>query len=177
MHRKARSGGPSSFCEPLESFALPPDVVLQQRRPQLQHLLGTLPRAREGSPRGRECRARRSGLRGQLNDGFRQARHELVAVTDADTHMHPQALKMLVARMCRSPLLAAIAGAPHVTNRGRFLLAMQTLEAASIIGLIRRTQSLTGRVVSSRASSVSSAATVSSPSVATTHEWQPRTST
>ena len=42
--------------------------------------------------------------------------------------------------------MAAVAGAPHVTNRGRFLLAMQVLEAASIIGLIRRTQSLTGRV-------------------------------
>ena len=60
--------------------------------------------------------------------------------------MHPEALKLLVARICRSPLLAAVAGAPHVTNRGRFLLAMQVLEAAAIIGLIRRTQSLTGRV-------------------------------
>ena len=38
------------------------------------------------------------------------------------------------------------AGAPHVTNRGRLIRAMQVLEAASIIGLIRRTQSLTGRV-------------------------------
>ena len=100
-----------------------------------------------GDPR---CRVIRDpvnrGKADRLNVGFRQARHELVAVTDADTHMHPQALKMLVARMCRSQLLAAIAGAPHVTNRGRFLLAMQTLEAASIIGLMRRTQSLTGRV-------------------------------
>ena len=100
-----------------------------------------------GDPR---CRVIRDpvnrGKADRLNGGFEQARHELVAVTDADTHMHPQALKMLVARMCRSPLLAAIAGAPHVTNRGRFLLAMQILEAASIIGLIRRTQSLTGRV-------------------------------
>ena len=86
------------------------------------------------------------GKADRLNLGFEQARHELVAVTDADTHMHPQALKLLVARMSRSPLLAAVAGAPHVTNRGRFLLAMQVLEAASIIGLIRRTQSLTGRV-------------------------------
>ena len=100
-----------------------------------------------GDPR---CRVIRDpvnrGKADRLNVGFRQARHGLVAVTDADTHMHPQALKMLVARMCRSQLLAAIAGAPHVTNRGRFLLAMQTLEAASIIGLMRRTQSLTGRV-------------------------------
>ncbi len=98
----------------------------------------------------RRCRVIRDpvnrGKAEQLNLGFRQARHGLVAVTDADTHIHPQALKLLVARMCGSPLLAAVAGAPHVTNRGRFLLAMQVLEAASIIGLIRRTQTLTGRV-------------------------------
>ena len=100
-----------------------------------------------GDPR---CRVIRDpvnrGKADRLNFGFTEARHELVVVTDADTHMHPQALKLLVARMCRSQLLAAVAGAPHVTNRGRFLLAMQVLEAASIIGLIRRTQSLTGRV-------------------------------
>jgi poly-beta-1,6-N-acetyl-D-glucosamine synthase len=54
--------------------------------------------------------------------------------------------KLLAARICRSPIVAAVAGAPHVTNRGRLLLAMQILEAAAIIGLIRRTQSLTGRV-------------------------------
>ena len=33
-----------------------------------------------------------------------------------------------------------------MTNRGHLLLAMQVLEAASIIGLIRRTQALSGRV-------------------------------
>jgi biofilm PGA synthesis N-glycosyltransferase PgaC len=48
--------------------------------------------------------------------------------------------------MERSPLVAAVAGAPHVTNRGRLIQALQVLEAVSIIGLIRRTQSLTGRV-------------------------------
>jgi biofilm PGA synthesis N-glycosyltransferase PgaC len=86
------------------------------------------------------------GKADRLNFGLRQARHELVVIVDADTHLHPQALKLLVTRMRRSPLVAAVAGAPHVTNRGRLLLAMQVLEAAAIIGLIRRTQSLTGRV-------------------------------
>ena len=86
------------------------------------------------------------GKADRLNAGLLEARHELVAVVDADTHVHPEALKLLVARMYRSPMVAAVAGAPHVTNRGRLLLAMQMLEAASIIGLIRRTQSLTGRV-------------------------------
>jgi poly-beta-1,6-N-acetyl-D-glucosamine synthase len=82
----------------------------------------------------------------QLNAGFARARHELVVVTDADTHMHPLAVKLLVARMTSSPMLAAVAGAPHVTNRTGVICAMQVLEAAAIIGLIRRTQSLTGRV-------------------------------
>ena len=82
----------------------------------------------------------------QLNVGFARARHGLVIVTDADTHMHPHAIRYLVARMESSPLLAAVAGAPHVTNRDGLICAMQVLEAAAIIGLIRRTQSLTGRV-------------------------------
>jgi poly-beta-1,6-N-acetyl-D-glucosamine synthase len=82
----------------------------------------------------------------RLNRGFEVARHELVVVTDADTHVHPLALKLLVARMNRSPRLAAVAGAPHVTNRRNLLCAMQILEAASMIGLIRRTQAVAGRV-------------------------------
>jgi poly-beta-1,6-N-acetyl-D-glucosamine synthase len=97
--------------------------------------------------RGRVVRAAVNlGKADRLNEGFREARYDLVAVIDADTHLHPAALKFLVARMARSPLVAAVAGAPHVTNRGRLLPALQILEAASIIGLIRRTQALTGRV-------------------------------
>src|SRR3954447_17382263 len=86
------------------------------------------------------------GKADRLNLGLERARHELVAVADADTHMHPVALKLLVTRLQRSPLVAAVAGAPHVTNATRLIPLMQVLEAASIIGLIRRTQSLTGRV-------------------------------
>ena len=104
-------------------------------------------KAAAGDPR---CRVLRDpvnrGKAEQLNAGFREARHPLVAVIDADTHLHPQALRLAAARMARSPMVAAVAGAPHVTNRGRLLLAMQVLEAAAIIGLIRRTQSVTGRV-------------------------------
>jgi biofilm PGA synthesis N-glycosyltransferase PgaC len=86
------------------------------------------------------------GKAAQLNAGFARARHELVVVTDADTHMLPHALRRLAARMDQSPLVAAVTGAPHVTNRGRLISSMQVLESASIIGLIRRTQSLSGRV-------------------------------
>ena len=111
---------------------------------------GTETAAQQAAGADRRCRVIRDpvnrGKADRLNFGFRQARHELVAVIDADTHLHPAALKLVVTRMRRSELVAAVAGAPHVTNRGQFLLAMQVLEAATIIGLIRRTHSLTGRV-------------------------------
>lgn len=86
------------------------------------------------------------GKADRLNLGFARAAHELVIVTDADTHLHPRAVKLLVARMSRSPRIAAVAGGPHVTNRRSVLAGLQILEAASIIGLIRRTQALIGRV-------------------------------
>jgi poly-beta-1,6-N-acetyl-D-glucosamine synthase len=82
----------------------------------------------------------------RLNDGFRTARHDLVVVIDADTRLHPQAVRRLTAHISRSRLLAAVAGGPHVTNRQNLLCAMQVLEAASIVGLIRRTQAVAGRV-------------------------------
>ena len=82
----------------------------------------------------------------RLNVGFVRASHELVLVSDADTHLHPLAVKLLVARIAHSPRIAAVAGAPHVTNRRTLLGAMQSLEAASIIGLTRRTQALGGHV-------------------------------
>ena len=86
------------------------------------------------------------GKADQLNAGFARARHELVAVADADTHLHPLALKLLVNRMLLSERTAAVAGGPHVTNREHFLSAMQVLEVASIVGLIRRTQAISARV-------------------------------
>jgi poly-beta-1,6-N-acetyl-D-glucosamine synthase len=82
----------------------------------------------------------------RLNLGLRRAGHDLVATTDADTHLHPHALKLLVSRMAQAHRIGAVAGGPHVTNRGTLLEAMQVMEAASIIGLIRRTQSVSGCV-------------------------------
>ena len=82
----------------------------------------------------------------RLNIGFARARHDLILVTDADAHLHPAAVRHLVERLNRSPMVAAVAGGPFVTNRGYLIAALQVLEAAAVIGLIRRTHSLTGRV-------------------------------
>ena len=103
--------------------------------------------AAENDPRVRVVRDPvNRGKAERLNIGFQLAATELVIVSDSDTHMHPLAPKLLVSRLLRSRLNAAAAGGPHVTNRVNLLAAMQILEAASIIGLIRRTSSLRGRV-------------------------------
>ncbi|MFD6415502.1 glycosyltransferase [Streptomyces sp. NPDC060194] len=87
-----------------------------------------------------------TGKADRLNAGMRRARHDLVLVTDADTHLHPTAVRYLVARIGRSPRYAAVAGSPRVTNRERLITAMQVLESAASIGLMRRTHALAGRV-------------------------------
>jgi Glycosyltransferase like family 2 len=131
--------------------------ALEAEYPELEILVlddgstdGTVAAAEEavgGDPRAEVVRdGVNRGKAERLNLGLRRARHDLVLACDADTHMHPQAPKYLVARMLRSNLNAAVAGSPHVTNRTNLLCAMQVLEAASIIGLIRRSQALRGRV-------------------------------
>jgi len=103
--------------------------------------------AAAGDPRARVIRDEvNRGKAERLNAGFAAARHDLVMVTDADTHMHPQAIRLLVARIESSPRFAAVAGAPHVTNRTGILCALQVIEAMAIIGLIRRAQAANRRV-------------------------------
>ena len=103
--------------------------------------------AAAGDPRVRVVRDPENVGKGdRLNLGFRDAQHGLVLVTDADTHLHRDALRLLVSRLLRHPSIGAVAGAPHVTNRHNLLTSMQTIEAASSIGLIRRTEALSGRV-------------------------------
>lgn len=109
--------------------------------------VGAATEAAGGDPR---CQVVRDpvnrGKAERLNAGFARAEHDVIVVTDADAHLHPHAIRHLVARLTRTPMVAAVAGGPFVTNRGYLISAMQVLEAAAVIGLIRRTQSLTGRV-------------------------------
>lgn len=110
----------------------------------------TVLRAREAIGGDRRARviedAINVGKADRLNMGFAVAQHPLVVVTDADAHMHPEALRHMAAVMEGSAMLAAVASSVHVTNRTTILAEMQVLEAVAVIALIRRTQSLTGRV-------------------------------
>ncbi len=103
--------------------------------------------AAEGDPRVRVVRdSVNRGKADRLNMGLQEARNDLLIVADADAHLEREAIKFLVARMYRHPHVAAVAGMPHVTNRGTLLAGLQMLEFPSIVGLIRRTQALGGRV-------------------------------
>jgi biofilm PGA synthesis N-glycosyltransferase PgaC len=100
-----------------------------------------------GDRRLRVVRSRMNlGKADRLNEGLKLARNPLVMVVDADAQVHPAAMRMLVARIERTPKLGAVAGDPRVTNRGSTLAALQVLEFSSIIGLIRRTQAVGGTV-------------------------------
>lgn len=71
----------------------------------------------------------------------------LVVVIDADTLLDPQTLKWLVAPFTRQPRLGAVTGNPLVFNRGNLLEKLQAAEFASIVGLIKRSQRVLGRVL------------------------------
>lgn len=110
----------------------------------------TAERAREAGGGDRRLRVLRDeankGKAERLNSGVREARGKYLLVQDADATVHPLAVRVLVARLQTSPRLAAVAGDARVTNRGSIFAALQTLEFAAVIGLIRRTQALTASV-------------------------------
>jgi biofilm PGA synthesis N-glycosyltransferase PgaC len=76
---------------------------------------GTAEAAREAVEGDPRCEVVRDevnrGKAERLNIGFTRARHDLIVVTDADAHLHPHAIRHLVARLHRSPMPAAVAAA------------------------------------------------------------------
>jgi biofilm PGA synthesis N-glycosyltransferase PgaC len=79
-----------------------------------------------------------------LNLGLSACRTELVCTVDADTHLTPQALIRIVARLLISPPdTAAVAGSIQVRNReGGFLARLQHFDYYLSIASIKRQQAL-----------------------------------
>ena len=130
-------------------------------------------RGGRGRRRGRPASRGRPGPRqpgqgGAAQVGFRRPGTSWSPSCDADTHLHPLALKLLVSRMLRSTADRRRRRARRTSPTAAACSAPAGLEAASIIGLIRRTGRSAGGSASSPASSGSSAATRCSPSAATT---------
>ena len=89
--------------------------------------------------------ARNQGKAVALNTGARLAKHELLVCIDGDALLDPQALRW-VARTFRRSTVGGITGNPRIRNRSSLLGRLQVGEFSSIIGLIRRSQTMVGRL-------------------------------
>lgn len=78
-----------------------------------------------------------------LNTGALMARHEILVCIDGDAILDPHALRWF-ARGFRRNNVGGMAGNPRIRNRTTFLGRLQVGEFSSIVGLIRRTQTMYG---------------------------------
>jgi len=89
--------------------------------------------------------AKNSGKATALNTGALLAKHELLVCIDGDALLDPQALRWM-ARLLVLNGVGGVAGNPRIRNRTSLLGRLQVGEFSSIIGLIRRAQTVYGRM-------------------------------
>ena len=80
-----------------------------------------------------------------LNVGALLAKHELLVCIDGDALLDPKALHW-IARGFRRADVGGLGGNPRIRNRTSMLGRLQVGEFAAIIGLIRRAQTMYGRL-------------------------------
>lgn len=84
------------------------------------------------------------GKASAMNTGLRHARGKYIVGIDGDAVLDYFALDYLVQTMESDPTLGAATGNPRVRNRSTVLGKLQVAEFSSIIGLIKRSQSIMG---------------------------------
>ncbi len=82
-----------------------------------------------------------------LNCGCLASKGEFVLSVDADALVEKDALRWIAWHFVNFPRVGAVTGNPRVLNRTTLLAKIQTGEFATIIGLIKRTQRLLGKVL------------------------------
>lgn len=87
------------------------------------------------------------GKAAALNYGTLLAKGEILVTIDADCLLDKKALHWMVWHFQKFPRVGAVTGNPRVRNRTTLLAKIQTGEYASIIGMIKRTQRLLGKVL------------------------------
>lgn len=79
-----------------------------------------------------------------LNAGALAARHEILVCIDGDALLDPHAVTWFVRRFQMDGGLGALTGNPRIRNRGTILGRLQVGEFSTIIGLIKRAQTVYG---------------------------------
>jgi biofilm PGA synthesis N-glycosyltransferase PgaC len=97
-----------------------------------------------GMPNLKIVQAKHGGKAHALNEGLKHVSHEIVVTIDADTFLHPQAVKRIVARLLSDPPhTAAVAGCVLVKNsRETLMTRLQDWDYFTGIASAKRQQSL-----------------------------------
>jgi poly-beta-1,6-N-acetyl-D-glucosamine synthase len=90
--------------------------------------------------------AENGGKAKALNVGALLAKHEILVCIDSDAILDPDAVTWLVSHFENAPRLGAVTGNPRIRNRSTLLGKIQVGEFSSIIGLIKRSQRIYGRI-------------------------------
>ncbi|WP_406144484.1 bifunctional polysaccharide deacetylase/glycosyltransferase family 2 protein [Streptomyces sp. NBC_01012] len=96
-----------------------------------------------GLPNVRVIRQENAGKSAALNNGVRQARHDIVVMMDGDTVFEPDAVHELVQPFA-DPEIGAVAGNAKVGNRSTMIGAWQHIEYVMGFNLDRRMYDLLG---------------------------------
>lgn len=90
--------------------------------------------------------ARNLGKAQALNLGALASESEYLMCVDADALLEEDAITWMVAVLERNPRVGAVTGNPRVINRTTLVSRIQVGEFSAIVGMIKRTQRLLGRV-------------------------------
>jgi biofilm PGA synthesis N-glycosyltransferase PgaC len=89
--------------------------------------------------------AKNQGKATALNVGAMLAKHEILVCIDGDALLDPHALRW-IAHAFRRGDIGGVGGNPRIRNRSSILGQIQVGEFAAIVGLIRRAQTMYGRL-------------------------------
>lgn len=87
-----------------------------------------------------------AGKANALYLGLIAAKGEYIVGVDADSYLDPEALNYMIPHF-KNPNVGAVTGNPRVRNRTTLLSKIQLCEFSSIIGQIKRTQRIFGKVM------------------------------
>ena len=82
-----------------------------------------------------------------LNLALAMSHGEIILTLDADSMLDEHAIEWAVWHFNNFPRVGAVTGNPRVRNRTSLLAKIQTAEYSSVIGLIKRTQRILGKVM------------------------------
>jgi len=82
-----------------------------------------------------------------LRYGFLASLGEIIFAIDADAYVEQDAMRWMVNHFVTGPRVGAVTGNPRVRNRTSLLAKIQVGEYSSIVGMIKRTQRVLGKIL------------------------------